>query len=430
MKYVNTQQFFLRAVGCVFAFMMMSVAHAGANVILSLSHFNERRPVIDKNQVKFIVLHTTEGSFPGCFEKLKANGEAHYLVRSTGQIIKMMNHDRLAKHSGRSMWNSLNSLDHHAIGIEVEGWHHIPPTMAQSVALRELLADLKSEFSIPDDKVVTHSMVAYGVPNPWYDYHRGRKRCGMMMAREDVRRELGLRERAQADPDVLASRLEIGDEPLFAFLFHRSSDISIFRLSRSMIQQYLAQLQVPERALARKSSPSLMANHQVPLKPSPVQNKTPDLTSSKHAQAVEEPLPIPPIPPGLESNTVASGDEETKGTLFREIGRDGGTAFSIARSRYASNSTIYFLPNGMIRTGQELSEQNLYLLTHLPRGTKILVGYRYGGRVSQERPAISITRRWWSDPSTIYRLPDRSLKTGDEINLNQIPDGTIIVFQY
>lgn len=67
-------------------------------------------------------------------------------------------------------------------------------------------------YRLRDERVVTHSMVAYGAPNKWQKKkHRGRKRCGMLFAMPSVRKILELKVRMTSDPDVRAKRLTVGD---------------------------------------------------------------------------------------------------------------------------------------------------------------------------------------------------------------------------
>jgi hypothetical protein len=48
------------------------------------------------------------------------------------------------------------------------------------------------------------------------------------MQREDIRSDLGLDERSQMDPNVMAEQLVIADEPLFAFLFNPHTTREVF----------------------------------------------------------------------------------------------------------------------------------------------------------------------------------------------------------
>lgn len=408
----------------IFALLLPAVSGAALNEVVDLSRFNARRPELAPRSVTHIVLHTTEGSYPGCLEKLKRFGEAHFLVRENGVVIRLMDLDRLAKHAGRSVWDGQKSLDHSAIGIEVEGTWSKPPTVAQREALRELLADLRTRFNVPDERVLTHSMVAYGAPNRYFDEdHRGRKRCGMMMARADVRRDLGLVTKANEDPDVMAEELIIADEPLFAFLYNPRAKFDLFRnVNRTLVRNLLDQLHLPPSTLlfTRNNRPARPERVRPPQVQVPLPPKRPDFD---YQDGIVRP-PLPPPRETFEANVEHDGDRPE----FLEVG-PSETAWSLAGNQYAADTTIYFFRSGVIRTGKQLQDTDPYLLTHLPRGTRILVGYVYGGRVDGTRTPSKIVGVAWNDPSTIYSFPNHTLKTGDEVNDRGIPPGTTVLFQ-
>ena len=168
----------------------------------------------------YIVLHTTEGPALGSYRKLFQNGEAHFLVDRDGRVYTIIRRDKLAYHAGRSMWNGTPNLDNCAIGVEAVGYYDGAVTDAQCAALRQLLDILKRAYGVSDDRVLTHSMVAYGEANRWFSTpHRGRKRCGMLFATRAVRLKLGLFSRPRSDPDVAAGRLTVGDPYLARVLY-------------------------------------------------------------------------------------------------------------------------------------------------------------------------------------------------------------------
>lgn len=179
---------------------------------------NAERPL--RKETRYIILHTTEAASSSALQKLQQRGEAHYLVDETGQVFRIVDRRRVAYHCGRSMWEGRTNVDRISIGIEVAGFHDRDIGQAQYDALAALLDKLRRIYSVPDQRVLTHSMVAYGAPNRWHARnHRGRKRCGMQFARDDVRRRLGLRRRPLFDPDVRAGRLVEADPELAAALF-------------------------------------------------------------------------------------------------------------------------------------------------------------------------------------------------------------------
>jgi N-acetylmuramoyl-L-alanine amidase len=197
-------------------------AQRGLRIADHLSPRNAHRPL--RPHTLYIVLHTTEGADSGSLDKVWRQGETHYFVKSDGGVLRIIDRDKIATHAGRSIWEGHRNIDDYSIGIEVVGYHDRDITDAQTSALRELLRQLKGTYGITDKRVLTHSMVAYGNPNRFFRRdHRGRKRCGMIFARPDVRSRLGLDPGPEHDADVEAGRLIVGDAELYSFLFGHKS---------------------------------------------------------------------------------------------------------------------------------------------------------------------------------------------------------------
>ena len=109
-----------------------------------------------------------------------------------------------------------------------------------------------------------------------------------------------------------------------------------------------------------------------------------------------------------------------------EIGVDGGTATDIAGEEAAQASTIYLFKDGRVRTGKELGAEKL---PALPAGIKVLVGYTHGGRITAKRNAYDACGEKWNFPTTLYRLPDGTVRAGNEIRETAIPKNTIVFFR-
>ena len=327
---------------------------------------NQRRPL--RPSTRYIVLHTTEGAEQGSLNKVRRLGETHYFVGLNGTVYRIIDRSRIATHAGRSIWHGRRALDDSSIGIEVSGYYDQDITQAQYTALRELLRQLKAIYKVPDVNILTHSMVAYGRPNRYHhEEHRGRKRCGMIFARPKVRASLGISSQPAADVDVEAGRVAVADLVLFRALYPRAASPA---------------------ALTASASP-------------PVE-----------------------IPSGANG-----GEESFEG--FLEIGIDGSSARDLAGSAYRSERTIYFFPDGLVRTGAELSRSRRLRsrLEDPPNGTRLLVGYVYGGHVQSSRPPSRIAGARWNYPSTYYRFPDGRILSGDEIEDSAIPEQTLIFYQ-
>ena len=192
-------------------------------IALSNKYLSPRNKERDtRKSTKFVILHTTEGAAAGALKKLSANGECHYVIDADGKIYRIIDRSRVAFHCGLSMWNGLENLDRHSIGIEMVGYHDKKPSAAQIKSLKALLAELKRDYAISDENVLTHSMVAYGTPNLWHKRnHRGRKKCAMVFADTALRRQLGLTGKPARDPDIKAGRLADGDPELTRTLYRK-----------------------------------------------------------------------------------------------------------------------------------------------------------------------------------------------------------------
>ncbi len=225
-----------------------------------LSPRNAERPL--RRATQYIILHTTEAPTISSLNKLSANGECHYLVDTRGKIYRIVDVRKTAYHCGLSMWNNQTKIDEVSVGIEITGYHDKPLTQAQYESVKELVRQLKSRYKLTDDRVLPHSMVAYGNPNKWQPKcHRGRKRCGMFFAQDNIRRRLGLTLRPKYDPDVRAGRLRVADAYLESVLFKG-------RIAVNDSYSSIADLESP-RIFGRDEPPD------VNIPPPPVIKKTP-----------------------------------------------------------------------------------------------------------------------------------------------------------
>jgi hypothetical protein len=189
----------------------------------------------------------------------------------------------------------------------------------------------------------------------------------MIFARPQVRARLGISSQPAVDEDVRAGRVAVADPVLFRALYPRASSPAALTASIS---------------------------------------------------------PPPETQPGADG-----GEEGFEG--FLEIGKDGASAHDLAGSAYRDERTIYFFADGLVRTGAELSRSRRLRsrLENPPTGTRVLVGYVYGGHVRSSRPPSRIAGARWNYPSTYYRLPDGKIISGDEIEDTAIPEQTLIFYQ-
>jgi hypothetical protein len=380
------------------------------------SRWSSRRPL--RPHTRYIVLHTTEGAERGALEKLAREGEAHYLVGEDGTVHRLVDRRRIATHAGRSLWEGRANLDEHSLGIEVVGYHDEAPNPAQIAALKELLRQLQSLYRIPDARVLTHSMVAYGAPNRWHrKRHRGRKRCAMRLAAPRLRRALGLDERPPVDPDVEAGRLVVADPDLFDFLFPKTGEAP--RPPAAPACRRGAECDGHMIAAGRSpwdiAKEAYDAPETVYLFPDGARKRGDEIRDWRR------------IPPGTRVERGAPEEDATRFEGFSEAERAVDPR-AIAGEEHDAATTIYLFPSGLVRTGAELRARSelRFLLEEVPAGTRILVGYQYGGYVSARRPPSVICGARWSYPSTFYRFPSGEIRSGDTVDAGRIPKNTLV----
>ena len=402
-----------RGIQSIFAGVILAIVMSGDVSAFQITSYysprNRERP--PRTRTDYIILHTTEGAARGSLRKVRRNGEAHYFVNTNGHVYRIISRERVAFHAGRSMWRGKTNLDNYSLGIEVVGYHNKSITTAQYQALRELLRQLQSIYHIPDERVLAHSMVACGAPNRWHKRsHRGRKRCGMLFVRDSVRKKLGLDKKPRFDPDVKAGRLAVGDPYLAKVLYGRKREV------KTAVGRFTADN-------ANIISPGRTAW---------------DIARERY----NSPDVIYRFPDGKELrgdritawNTISAGTRVILGESQREnepesikvIGQDGKSARAIAGGEYKSRTTIYFLPDGRVRRGNDLTEKEL---AALPGKTRMLVGYTDGGYITAKRSAFDICGPRWKLPDTFFRLSDGSIIPGTKITATSIPKNTMVFFR-
>jgi len=358
-------------------------------------------------------------------QKIRKYGEAHYFVAQGGEVYRIIDKAKIATHAGRSMWKGQPNLDHQSIGIEVVGYHDQDITRAQYAALRELIRQLKALYRIADDHVLTHSMVAYGRPNRFHpNNHRGRKRCGMIFADPDVRRKLGLNSRPERDVDVENGRLKVADAELYRFMFTRARAPQVASTAPAPAAVTEAAFPTESNLIGEGTSAWKIAREQYN------DPKTLYVFPNGQHYRGDEIKDWGNLPPGTRVEVFP--EENVQGFEgFLEVGKDGKDARDLAGEEYQKATTIYFFPSGLIRTGSDLKRRasTQPLLESPPAGTRILVGYVYGGHVRTRRPALTIAGAKWNYPSTFYRFPNGTIVSGDEIDDSAIPADTLVFYR-
>ncbi len=370
---------------------------------------NKERPL--RKETRYIILHTTEGPSRGSGRKLAERGEAHYMIDESGRIYRVIDHRRVAYHCGRSMWEGRKNLDTCSIGIEMVGYHNRDATPAQYKALRELLVELRHIYRVPDRRVLTHSMVAYGVPNRWHRRsHRGRKRCAMRFALVDVRARIGLRDKPFSDPDVKAGRLAVGDPNLQRLLYSGSAAEQARAVA--MYDQTETNVIGPGRSAWDVARDAYNRPETVYIFPNGTRRQGNQIGNWRA------------IPPG--TRVLISGGDDNVPEPVRMLGRDGATPGALAGAETDSATTFYIFPDGKCRSGDDLSAADFKCM---PKGTRVLVGYRKDGPITARRRAFDICGTGWRAPDTYYLFPNGKLVSGSEIDPGRIPAKTMVLFK-
>jgi N-acetylmuramoyl-L-alanine amidase len=89
---------------------------------------------------------------------------SHYVVEEDGRIFRLVPEERRAWHAGVSSWKGQRALNGTSIGIEIVNpgheWGYRPFPEAQIASVIALLADIRSRWTIEDDRIVGHSDIA------------------------------------------------------------------------------------------------------------------------------------------------------------------------------------------------------------------------------------------------------------------------------
>jgi N-acetyl-anhydromuramyl-L-alanine amidase AmpD len=107
------------------------------------------------------VIHVTEGGFIGALEWCKdrrSEASYHFIVREDGFIFKLVEPENTAWHAGavkNSRWRGLKAginPNLYTIGISYAGFASKGPTLAQFLAIKELICQLSAIHSILLDR--------------------------------------------------------------------------------------------------------------------------------------------------------------------------------------------------------------------------------------------------------------------------------------
>ena len=129
-------------------------------------NFNPKKRISKK--IKFIIFHYTGmKSEIGAINKLvniQSEVSAHYLIKNSGEIVKLVPDLYIAWHAGKSSWKSFKSLNKNSIGIEITNPGHEfgykKFSKKQISSLLKLSKFLIKKYKIKSKNILGHSDVA------------------------------------------------------------------------------------------------------------------------------------------------------------------------------------------------------------------------------------------------------------------------------
>ena len=118
--------------------------------------------------IKIIVIHYTgmQSKIESINRLLnpRAKVSCHYLIDRKGQILKMVDENKIAWHAGRSKWKNFKNLNNNSIGIELVNKGHEfgyeKFTSSQIKKLIKLCSLLKRKYKIKNSNILGHSDIA------------------------------------------------------------------------------------------------------------------------------------------------------------------------------------------------------------------------------------------------------------------------------
>ncbi len=158
-----------------------------------------------RDTTKLIILHATNGSWPGCTDWMKRWHIGHYVINRKGHIELIVQDFRYVNHAGHSYWDGDTAVSYFSVSIELEQYKN-DFTEIQLDALAWLLDSIQLKYNIPDSCVVTHSAVACFYPRDRGSggyYRRGRKRDALEFGSKEYREKVGLGHGPTYDKEVM-----------------------------------------------------------------------------------------------------------------------------------------------------------------------------------------------------------------------------------
>jgi N-acetylmuramoyl-L-alanine amidase len=389
-----------------------------AEIIDHRHRLNKAFKKVTRAKTRYIIVHTSELGLSATLRVVSGGkqfssgrstpgGHANYVVARNGDTYRILDKQFRADHAGLSMWDGRQDISSISLGIELVGYHNAPLTDAQYRSVALLIDILQEVYSLNDLAVLTHSQVAFGRPNPWFPKdHRGRKRC----AKNFDRSRAGLGHTVDADPDVRAGRLL--PDPYLAGLFYSPGPAVAARVAATGPVSNLISRENSAWAIAGEEYNSRTTVYVLP--------NGHKLTGDRIQDAVG--WHLLPVNTRVLLNQVTEKQAVVEPVSPVKVITDRMTAWSHAGPAYGYDSTIYFLPSGTVYPGSRISDWD-----DLPRNTRLIVGYQGPYFITSEKTAYKIAGQKYKDRATVYFLPPGYVKTGEDItDFADLPAGSRI----
>ena len=126
-------------------------------------NFDARRSPPDMLVLHYTGMQTGEAALER-LRDLEAKVSAHYLVEEDGRVFRLVPEERRAWHAGVSFWRGERDCNTASIGIEIVnpghefGYRAFPKAQIDQVIA--LVSDIRSRWTISDDRIVAHSDIA------------------------------------------------------------------------------------------------------------------------------------------------------------------------------------------------------------------------------------------------------------------------------
>lgn len=126
-------------------------------------NFDARRGPPDMLVLHYTGMQSAEAAIARlCDPETKVS--THYVVDEDGSILKLVPEERRAWHAGRGVWLGETDCNAASIGIEIVnpghefGYRDFPEVQVDAVI--SLIADIRTRWTIPDNRIIAHSDLA------------------------------------------------------------------------------------------------------------------------------------------------------------------------------------------------------------------------------------------------------------------------------